>query len=81
MSKSPLLEKALSIQRLHTGPKPEVPITRDEVNLVMAYFDGEITLRQYAAAIGMKNPGNISHRISVIMLRGIEAGWIKVTLL
>ena len=54
-----LLEKAKSVAvRLVPASKEE--ITNEHIDLILAYFNGEITVRQAAFALEQKNPGNFT---------------------
>jgi hypothetical protein len=72
-----LLEEAKKHTRVHKH-KARVPITHEEVELVLAYLRSEITLRGYAAAMKLQNPGNVSHRIGAVLLKAIQDGDIEI---
>lgn len=81
MAENKLLEKAASFRSVRAGTILALPVTKDEVEMAIAYLEGKITLRQYSKALEMDNPGNGSHRITVALLRGVREGWVKITLL
>jgi len=76
--KNKLLEKAVGA-RSKIGYSREVrPYTKDELEVCIAYLEGQITIRQYAAAIDMKSPGQLTHRLSGLIRWGIQEGHVKI---
>lgn len=74
MSKS-LLEKALAIPR---KDRRLDNITRDEVELGIAWLQDEVTLTQIAKVLGMKGPGNAVSRMAVCIREAYRLGMIKI---
>ena len=56
------------------------PYTKDEVELCIEYIYGKISTRQYAHAIGFKYSGNITHRVSGLLVWANNNGYIKIEL-
>jgi hypothetical protein len=75
-----LLDKAKKHKAVRVGPHPVIPPTRDELEVIIAYLKGEITIRAYAVALGIKNPGNASHRVGPVLRFGIEQGFLELKL-
>lgn len=73
-----LLDKA---KELGGSRQNRIPVTKEEVEVIVAYLNGEISVRQYGHAIGIKDPGRATHRISSAMYQAVKAGWIKIQVL
>lgn len=74
--KNNLVLKAKQMDK-HLSPN-KIVMTKDEVVLCVAYLNEEISTRQYAHAIGAKNPGNVTHRVSVLLRWAIIKGYITI---
>ena len=70
-----LIAKALSFK---ANPKIRKVATKDEIEVVLAYCNGELTIRQLAFAFGLKHPGNGSHLIGSILMKAIRTKAITV---
>lgn len=76
--KEDLLKKAKRYrERVNLGT-PNVEISKEEIPLILAYLYGEISTREYAFALELKNPGNITHRVPVVLKEMIMRGWITI---
>jgi len=77
MAKQALLDRALSMRSSRTYP-PQLTFTKDEVPLCLAFLRGEISTREYAFALDVRNPGSITHRTPVFLKEAISRGWIII---
>lgn len=73
-----LLEKAKQMPKKGRGPVPNVPYSKEELALLVAYFEGTMTISQYAHAMGYKNIGNVTHRIGALLKEGYKKGWVTI---
>lgn len=72
-----LLEKAKKIQipvRVH--PISE-EITLEHFELIKAFINGEVTVRQAAGALDFKNPGNFTHWAGRSLMRLFAQGKLR----
>ena len=52
--------------------------SKEEVELVLAHLNGEITIRQAAKALNVENPGNVSQLIPAILRYGLVNNLIDI---
>ena len=72
-----LLEKPKAIP----VPRPlmtETPLTHKHIELIFAYLNNEITVRQASVALSGKYPGNFSHWLSRTLVKLYGDSKIKV---
>jgi hypothetical protein len=73
-----LLKKAKAVK---VGDrKTKTIITKDHVELVLAYLTGDITIKAMGIALDKKNPGNSTHFVPKMLKVGIQKGWLEVKL-
>ena len=65
-----LLKKAKEYSSENAGRN--LPVLEEEVDLVLAYLQGEISTRGYAHAVGLHHPGQVTHRVSVVLRHAIH---------
>lgn len=74
-----LLQKALEVAP-RTKPDPKAdPMYADKVELALAYFTGQVTAAQAAAALGIPS-SSLNGILSSCILSGIRTGTIKASL-
>lgn len=69
-----LLEQA---KRLSIRNKVKTPITAEQVELVVAYLQGELSLQAVSKVLNVTGASSYS-RIHSILLHGVSNGWIEI---
>ncbi len=71
------LERAviLSAQRHSKGYQS---LKAEDLEVVLAYLEGRVSLRALMSVLGFKNPGNGTHRVGAIIKKAVEKGIIKI---
>ncbi len=68
-----LLEKAKEVALV--GPSPASPVSEEEVDLLIAYLQGELQTSQVEIALGMTR--NSGGKIRNWMMRVIRTAWVN----
>lgn len=75
MKKKTLLEIAKGVS---VGRARVLTPTEEELDVVVAYLKGEVTVRQACAVLGMLGPGSFTHRTTAVLHWGLENKLIKL---
>ncbi len=69
-----LVEQAQAMGSLRT----KTPYSKEELELVIAFLEGDVSLRQYGTVMGLTNPGSATHRISALLKHAYTKKWITI---
>ena len=75
MAKS-LLDKALAIPAKLRKPNKEVNV--EEIELILGWMTGIVTLTQACNAMGYKTPGAYQGRVAIVLREAYRQGYIKI---
>lgn len=54
---------------------------KEELEVILAYLKGEITVRQAASVMSIGSAGSLTHRVSSVLHWGLKEKHIKIELL